>query len=155
MLGPLLFVYRWDIVKNFVSQKKNFVTVKKIPKKTFSFYWTWIWKCCKAKKMHKGYWGQKKFQPEKNQNWRCGIHIEKNTLNHTSETQKSVFVSISYFEKCFYMQSLPTANCSLVWPNFCTPYHCPGNFGRLGGGGGSHFAAHTSFWYPLLLVLNA
>ena len=32
---------------------------------------------------------------------------------HTSETQKSV---------CFYMQSLPTANFSLVWPNFCTPY---------------------------------
>ena len=27
------------------------------------------------------------------------------------------------FEKCFCMQSLPTVNCSLVWPNFCTPYY--------------------------------
>ena len=48
--------------------------------------------------------------------------ISKNSLNHTSETPKSLFFSISYFQKCFYMQSLPTANFSLVWPNFRTPY---------------------------------
>ena len=45
----------------------------------------------------------------------------KNSLNHTLGHKKSFF-SISYFEKCFYIQSLPTANFSLVWPNFCTPY---------------------------------
>ena len=33
--------------------------------------------------------------------------------NQNSETKNNVF-SISYFEKCFYMQSLPTANFSLV-----------------------------------------
>ena len=55
---------------------------------------------------------RKKFQPEK-------IKIEgvvafiskKNSLNHISETQY------------FHMQSLPTANFSLVWPNFRTPYY--------------------------------
>ena len=56
-----------------------------------------------------------KISTRKNRNWRCGIHVEK----VASETQKSVFFN---FEKCFYMQSLSTANFSLVWPNFCTPY---------------------------------
>ena len=66
---------------------------------------------------------RKKFQPEKVQNWRCGIHIEKKkSLNYTSETQKSLFQFLIL--KCFYMLSLPTANFSLIRPNFCTPY-CP------------------------------
>ena len=80
-------------------------------------------KCCDAKKMHKGHIiGHRKNFNQKKSKLKVWHSFRKNTLNHTSETQKSVF-SISYFEKCFYMQSLPTANFSLVWPNFCTPYY--------------------------------
>ena len=58
--------------------------------------------------MHRGHISRhKKIQPEK-------IITEgvafKDSLNHTSETPKSGFFSISYFEKCFYIQSLPIAN---------------------------------------------
>ena len=68
--------------------------------------------------------GAEKISTIKNQNWRCGIHIEK-IPQITLQGPKKAFFSISYFEKCLYMQSLPTANFSLVWPNFCTPYWTP------------------------------
>ena len=63
------------------------------------------------------------------ENW-----YRKNSFNHTSETQRSV-VFFSNF--VFWEVFLPTANFSLVWPNFCTPTdwrkvaHSE-NFDRLG-----------------------
>ena len=64
---------------------------------------------------------RKNFNQKKNRNWRCGWHsYRKNSLNHTSE--KRFFFQFRIL-KWFYMQSLATANFSLVWPNFCTPYY--------------------------------
>ena len=107
-VGSLTFCNREVIVK-----KNCFTTVKKIPKKSFSqkqlFIERKFEKCCEAEKDAQ----------EKKQNWRCGIHIEKYLKSHFRDSK---LFSISYFEKCFYMQSVTTANFSLVWTNFCTPY---------------------------------
>ena len=53
----------------------------------------------------------------------------KNSLNHTPK--KKHYFSIPYFEKCFYMQSLQTANFALIWPNYCTPIWWPVIHGRV------------------------
>ena len=88
-----------------------------------TFYWTWIWKIMLSKKDAQGsyYWAQKKFQQEKIKIEGVAFISKKNLKSHFRDPKKRFF-SISYFEKCFYMLSLPTANCRLVWPNFCTPY---------------------------------
>ena len=128
MLGPLLFDNRGAIVKKFVLQKKisnkNFF----FPKKPFSqkkFLLNMNFKndvkqkrCTRVILL-----GAEEISTRKNQNWRCGIHFEKKKLKSHFRDPKKAFFSISYFEKCFCMQSLPTANCSLVWQNFCTPYY--------------------------------
>ena len=79
-------------------------------------------KCCEAKKDAQGsyYWAQKKFQQEKIKIQGVAFISKKYLKSHFRDPKKRFF-SISYFAKCFYMQSLPTANCSLIWPNFCTP----------------------------------
>ena len=73
--------------------------------------------------MHTGHiTGRKKiFQPEKMKIEGVAFISKKKLKSHFWD-QKNRFFSILYFEKCFYMQFLPTANFSLVWPNFCTPY---------------------------------
>ena len=99
MLGPLFFVYRGVIVKKFVLQKKNFVTVKKIPKKPFSQNKNLLnmKNVVKQKRCTRSILlGSENVSTIKNQNLRCGIHIKKNTLNHTSETQKSVFFNFVF-----------------------------------------------------------
>ena len=123
MLGPLIFIFRGFLVIFFVLQK-NIVTVKKIQKSLFhkkNFLLNVILKMLWSKKDTQGsyYWVQKNFNQKKIK-IKGVAFIKKISLNHTSETQKSVFFNI-LFEKCFYMQSLPTANFVLVWPNFCTP----------------------------------
>ena len=88
-------------------------------------YWTWIWKMLWSKKGAQGsyYWAQKKFLPEKIKIEGVAFISKKYLKSHFRESRpKKAFLSISYFDNCFDMQSLPTANCSLVWPNFCTPY---------------------------------
>ena len=91
--------------------KKNVVTIKKNPKvfkKKKYFTERKFEKCWEAKRCTKGHiTGRRK-------------NFDQKTLPRPIN-EKSVF-SISYFEKCFYMQSLPTTNFSLVWRNFCTPY---------------------------------
>ena len=59
MLGPLLFVYRWDIIKK-KSKKKPFSQKKMFTEHEFE-------KCCEAKKDAQGsyYWGQKNFNQKK------------------------------------------------------------------------------------------
>ena len=125
-------------------QKRIIVTVeKKISKSLFHenklFTERKFEKCCNAKKMHKGHiTGRRNNLYKKKSKLKVWHSYRKNSLNHTSENQKSIFL-ISYFENCFYMQSLPTANFSLVWPNFCTPYYTcltsypmPSPIGELG-----------------------
>ena len=84
-------------------KKKIFNCKKKFQKSLFgkkkTFYWTWIWKMLWSN------WAQKKFQQEKIQNWRCGIHLKKNTLNHTSGTQKNVFFNFVFWEVFLYAVS--------------------------------------------------
>ena len=64
--------------------------------------------------MHKGHIiGNKKFQPEQIK-IKGVAFISKKKLKLHFQDPKKRFFSISYFEKCFYMQSLPTANFSLV-----------------------------------------
>ena len=88
--------------------------------------------------MHKGHISGrgKNVNKKRNKKWRFGINFEKIAF----ETQKSVF-PISYFEKWFYMQFLPTANFALVWPNYCTTY----------------WVACPKFWHPsdiLILIFT-
>ena len=54
------------------------------------------------------------------QNWRCGIHIEKNLKSHFRDPKKNVF-SISYFEKCFYTCGLCLLQ-TLVYSSTKFPY---------------------------------
>ena len=122
MLGPLLFVYSYKgVLSNILCFSKKNHNSKKNYKKSFhkkNFLLNVNLKSVVKQKDTQGpyWWAKTKIQPEK-------IKIEsKKCLNHTSETQKSFFSSISYFEKCFNMKSLHKANFSLVWPNFCTPY---------------------------------
>ena len=51
---------------------------------------------------------QKKFQPEKIKIEGVAFISNKKLKSHFREPKKRFF-SISYFEKCFYMYSLPTA----------------------------------------------
>ena len=104
MLGPLLFVYKDFLVTFFVLQKKS-ITEKKVffPKKIIPTERI-IEKCVNQKDEQEHSGRRKKFRQKKSK--RCGIHIEK--------IDPKAFLSISYFEKCFYMQSLPTANVTLV-----------------------------------------
>ena len=101
MLGPLLFVYRGVIVKKLFFQKK-IGTVKKIPKKAFftkkNFFTEHEFeKCCEAKKMHKGHiTGRRKNFNKKKSKLKVWHSFRKNTLNHTSGTQKSVFFNFVF-----------------------------------------------------------
>ena len=110
MLVPY-FLYIRVLSINFCFTKKNLITVKRIPKKVFSqkklFTERKFVKCCEAKKDAQGQykWAQQKFQSEKS-NLKVWHSYRKNSLNHTSETKKSVFFLMSYFEKCFYMHGL-------------------------------------------------
>ena len=119
MLGPLLFVYRGFLVMFFVLQNK-ICNNKKSSKKVFFakklFTERKFEKCCEAKKRCTGVillGAEKKFQWEKSK-LKVGHSYKKNNLNHTSETQKSVFFNFVFWE-VFLMQSLPTANFSLVF----------------------------------------
>ena len=72
-------------------------------------------KCCEAKKMHKGHiTGRRKNFNKKKIKIEGVAFISKKYLKSHFRDPKKRFFSISYFEKCFYMQSLPTANFSLV-----------------------------------------
>ena len=71
-------------------------------------------KCCDAKKMHKAVvLSAEKIQQEKIKIEGVAFISKKYLKSHFRDPKKAFF-SISYFEKCFCMQSLPTANCSLV-----------------------------------------
>ena len=103
--------------------KKKICDSKKNPKKSFSQKNKLITehkfeKSCEAKKMHKGHITErrKNFKHKKSKLKAWHSYRKKYLKSHFRDP-------ISYFEKCFYMQSLPTANFSLVWPNFCTPYY--------------------------------
>ena len=98
MWGPLLFDNRRAIVKKIVLQKKNFNSKKKLPKKPFS-----------QKKLFTEHEFEK-FQQEKIK-IKGMAFISKKFLKSHFRDPKKAFFSISYFEKCFCMQSLPTANC--------------------------------------------
>ena len=107
MLGPLLFVYRGGYSKFFCFTKKNFVTVKQIQKKPFSqnFFFTEheFEKCCEAKKMHKDHiTGRRKNVNKKKSKLKVWHSYWKNILNHTSETQKSVFFNFVFWEVFLY-----------------------------------------------------
>ena len=91
-------------IRNTVYNSKIFLKGFFFHKKNCKFE-----KYCEAKKIHKGI-----------TSWRRKNVNKKIKIEGVAFISKFVF-SFSYFEKCFYMQSLPTANFTLVWPNFCTP----------------------------------
>ena len=93
---PYFLIIGGAIVEIFVLQKKKFNSNKFFSKKTFfakkTFYWTWIWKMLWRKKMHKGQIsGRKKNFNKKKSKLKVWHSFKKNTLNHTSGTQKKVF----------------------------------------------------------------
>ena len=101
MLGPLLFANRGAIVKKFVLQKKNLAVKKKFQKSLFRkkklFTEHEFEKCCEAKKMHKGHiTGRRKNFNKKKSKLKVWHSFRKNTLNHTSGTQKSVFFNFVF-----------------------------------------------------------
>ena len=101
MLGPLLFDNRGAIVKKFVLQKKNCNSKKKFQKSLFHkkklFTEHEFEKCCEAKKMHKGHiTGRRKNFNKKKSKLKVWHSFRKNTLNHTSGTQKSVFFNFVF-----------------------------------------------------------
>ena len=119
MLGPLLFDNKGAIVKMFVLQKKILTVKENIKKKAFFAKKNLLLnmnlknvvkqkRCTRVILL-----GAKKISTRKKSKLKVWHSFKKKTLNHTSGTQKRFF-SISYFEKCFCVQSLPTANCSLV-----------------------------------------
>ena len=119
MLGPLLFDNRGAIVKKIVLQtkilplKKNFQKSLFRKKKLFTEHE--FEKCYEAKKMHKGHiTGRRKNFNKKKIKIEGVAFISKKYLKSHFRDPKKTFFTISYFEKCFCMQSLPTANCSLV-----------------------------------------
>ena len=102
MLGPLLFANRGAIVKKFVLQKKNFNSKnfflqKSLFRKKKLFTEHEFEKCCEAKKMHKGHiTGRRKNFNKKKSKLKVWHSFRKNTLNHTSGTQKSVFFNFVF-----------------------------------------------------------
>ena len=103
------FLYRGIIVKKIVCKKK-FVTVNKIRKKPFSkkklFTEHEFEKCCEAKKMHKGHiTGRRKNFNKKKSKLKVWHSFRKNTLNHTSGTQKNVFFNFVFWEVFLYAVS--------------------------------------------------
>ena len=101
MLGPLLFVYRGFLIIFFVLQKK-FCIRKENSKKVFFtkkklFTERKFEKCCEAKEMHKGHiTGRRKDFNQKKSKLKVWHSNQKNSLNHTSETQKSVFFNFVF-----------------------------------------------------------
>ena len=77
---------------------------------------------CKAKKTQGSYYWAQKNLNQKKSNLKVWHLYRKNSFNHTSETQKSVFFQFRILRSVTTC-SLPTANFSLDWPNFCTPYN--------------------------------
>ena len=101
MLGPLLFDIRGAIVKNFILQKKILTVKKNFQKSLFRkkklFTEHEFEKCCEAKKMHKGHiTGRRKNFNKKKSKLKVWHSFRKNTLNHTSGTQKSVFFNFVF-----------------------------------------------------------
>ena len=117
LLGFLVifFVYKKNYNSNknskkVFSQKKNFIERK-------------FEKCCEAKRCTRAIFvGADKISTRKKSKLKVWHSYRKNSFHTLPRPQKAFFFSISYFEKCFYMQSLPTANVSQVWLNFRTPY---------------------------------
>ena len=101
MLGRLLFANRGAIVKNLFYKKKILTVKIFFPKKPFSqkklFTEHEFEKCCEAKKMHKGHiTGRRKNFNKKKSKLKVWHSFRKNTLNHTSGTQKSVFFNFVF-----------------------------------------------------------
>ena len=102
MLGPLLFDNRGAIVKKIVLQIKNFNSnnfflQKSLFRKKKLFTEHEFEKCCEAKKMHKGHiTGRRKNFNKKKSKLKVWHSFRKNTLNHTSGTQKSVFFNFVF-----------------------------------------------------------
>ena len=107
MLGPLVF----SNIFNFT--KKNSYSKKRFPKKSLfhkkkNFTERKFEKYFAAKKMHKGHiTGRRKNFKQKKSKLKVCHSYRRNSLNYTSETR-------FFFQFRFYMQSLPTANFSLV-----------------------------------------
>ena len=93
MLGPLLFV---RVLSNIFCFTKKIITVKEIPKKSFHKKKILLNVNLKNVVKQKDAQGpyllaQTKFQLEKNQNWRFGIHIEKIAFIHFRDPKKRFF----------------------------------------------------------------
>ena len=109
-MGPLLFVYKGFLVIFFVLQNFCFIILKKISKKKISqkkiFTERKFEKCCEAKKMHKGHIsGRRKNFNQKKSKLKVWHSYQENSLNHTSETQKSVFSNFFFWEVFIYVVS--------------------------------------------------
>ena len=129
MLGPLLFVKKGVLSNIFFYKKKLYI--KKIPKKSFSqkkfLLDVNLKNVVKQKRCIKAILvGAEKNSTWKKSKLKVWHAYRKQSLNHTSETEKSVFYFFNFvfWEVFLHAVSIPSANFSLVWPNFCTPY-CP------------------------------
>ena len=95
-----------DLISQELPKSRNLapilLTIKILLCSIYLLYYLWSY-----------YWAQKKFQQEKIKIEGVAFISKKYLKSHFRDPKKAFF-SISYFKKCFFMQSLPTANCSLV-----------------------------------------
>ena len=118
MLDPLLFVYRGVIVKKIVLQKKICNNEKNSKKSLFHkkklFTEHEFEKCCEPKKIHKGHiTGRRKNFNQKKIKIEGVTFITKKYLKSHFQDPKKRFFQFC-ISRSVSMQSLPTANCSLV-----------------------------------------